>query len=113
MAETDNEAKTASKTAEGKGAMKADTSGPPTHIRFVGNASSDESSECVVFGKRFYRGKWVPLANLNGSNPDKKALDEGQFKKLLGNPAFEVGHGEDKPIPGNASDIEQVPAEEA
>lgn len=74
--------------------------GAKTHVRFVGHASDDEHSATEVFGKRFYRGKWVPIANLDGTNPEKKALSDVQLKKLLGNPAFQVGDGSDTPVPG-------------
>jgi hypothetical protein len=91
---------------------KAETTKEPTHIRYVGHPSQDENSTCTVFGKAFQRGKWVPLANLNGGNPEKKALEPGQLEKLLGNPAFQLGDGKDAPIPGSSED-DGLPVEEA
>lgn len=84
-----------------------------THIRFVGHPSQDENSACVVFGKQFYRGKWVPWANLDGTNPEKKALTPEQLEKLTNNPAFEKGNGEDTPVPGVVDGEEEVVHEEA
>lgn len=92
----------------------AEPKGDPSHIRFIGYPSDDEHSSTEVFGKRFYRGKWVPLSNLDGGNPEKKALPEAQLKKLLHNPAFQLGHGEDTPVPGMGGDDPDKPsAEEA
>lgn len=71
-----------------------------SHIRFVGHPSEDENSATVVFGKQFFRGKWVPISNLDGTNPDKKALPEEQLLQLLENPAFQVGSGDEAPVPG-------------
>ena len=87
----------------------------PTHIRFIGHPSDDEHSATEVFGKRFYRGKWVPIANLNGGNPEKKALEPAQLAKLLANPAFQVGDGKDSPVPGmnDDTDEDRPKAEEA
>lgn len=81
----------------------------PTHIRFIGTAGDDtENSSCSVFGKVFFRGKWVPLTNLDGTNPDKTPLTEAQMVKLLGNPAFQLGDGKvDDPLPGMDEDVAQ------
>lgn len=92
-------------------AVEAKT-GSSTHIRFVGHPSDDENSATVVFGKQFYRGKWVPITNLDGTNRDKKALPPEQLAKLLANPAFQVGDGEDAPVPGMV-DVEEAASEEA
>ena len=48
----------------------------PTHIRYIGHPSHDENPTTTVFGKLFRRHQWVPLANLDGTNPDKKALND-------------------------------------
>jgi len=83
-----------------------------THIRFVGTpGDATENSYTEVFGKRFYRGKWVPLENLDGRNREKKALTYNQFTKLVSNPAFELGDGEDTSLPGAAGTADE--AEEA
>lgn len=94
--------------------------GPPTHIRFIGHPSDDENSSTSVFGKVFYRGKWVPIENLNGGNPEKRAMHPDQLRKLIGddeghtgNPAFQLGHGEDTPIPGVAIRTDDPELEEA
>lgn len=81
-----------------------------SHIRFVGHSEDGENSVCTVFGKNFRRGVWVPFSNLDGTNPDKKALTEGQIAKLRANPAFETGDGNAQfSLPG----VEETPAEEA
>lgn len=85
--------------------------GAVTHIRFVGDPSEGEGSSCTVFGKTFYRGKWVPLTNLDGTNTEKKALDPSELAKLKGNPAFQLGDGTDAPVPG--VDGEAIVSEEA
>jgi hypothetical protein len=73
----------------------------PTHVRFVGHPDHREDPATVVFGKRFHRWKWVPLANLDGTAPDKVPLTEQQLNKLRGNPAFELGDGTDTSRPGS------------
>lgn len=93
------------------GETATETKAGASHIRFVGHPSEDENSACTVFGKTFYRGKWVPLTNLDGTNPEKKALTEFQLGKLTANPAFELGNGEDAPVPGVSDEVE--PSEEA
>jgi hypothetical protein len=94
-------------------AVGASKSGAPTHIRFIGHPSDDENSSTSVFGKVFYRGKWVPLANLNGGNPEKRALDGDLFAKLVRNPAFQLGNGDDSPIPGVTRATSGMELEEA
>lgn len=84
-----------------------------THIRFIGHPSQEENSATVVFGKQFYRGKWVPISNLDGGNPDKKALEPDKLRKLLANPAFQVGAPSDDPPPGFGDDGEVEQHEEA
>lgn len=81
----------------------------PTHIRFIGTLGDDtESSSCVVFGKLFYRGKSVPLSNLDGTNPEKTALSPEQFAKLKANPAFELSDGTDPEPEGDAAFAEEA-----
>lgn len=93
-----------------KASKKAKVTAEPTHVRFIGTKSDDtEASSCVVFGKNFYRGKWVPISNLDGTNPDKKALEPEQLVKLLNNPAFELGDGNDVDGPSGSVEV----AEEA
>jgi hypothetical protein len=91
----------------------AHETGGHSHIRFVGHPSDSENSATVVFGKQFYRGKWVPLSNLDGGNPDKKALPPEQLAKLIANPAFQLGNGEDTPVPGMGDEGEAELHEEA
>lgn len=85
---------------------------PGSHIRFIGHPTHDENPTTTVFGKLFRRHVWVPVANLDGTNPDKKALEPGQLKKLMGSPAFQVGDGSDTSRPGSGTD-EEEPSEEA
>lgn len=81
-----------------------------SHIRWIGDTSSNEAPHTSVFGKLFHRGKWVPVANLTGENKDKAALSDTQQSKLAGNPAFQLGDGKDKDLPAG---VEVPTAEEA